>query len=376
MKINHGWVVIYIMLTTMMYSCHDKRESDERQAVVKKWASLDQAVGNITFAADGQAVYSNHPFFSPSIKVLKYDTVSKSAQPFPNKQWNTPRSGDENYFGSVLGVRNDSTGVVWILDMGIWNKVGSKIVGWNTKKNKLERVYPIPPPATMETSQHNDMVVDLKHHVFIIADEGIANGGDGTKAALVIVDMKTGTARRVLEGHRSTLPENTPTVIASKVLSVNKKPLLVGADGITADKANEWLYYAPLNGSKIYRIRIEKLLDTKLASADLDKAVETYSSKPNNGGFSIDEDNNIYLTGLETNSVQVVRAQDRRIYTYVTDTDLLWPDGVSYNAADGYMYVSAAQLHRGALFNGGADLTKKPFFVFRFRPLTTGVKTR
>jgi hypothetical protein len=35
------------------------------------------------------------------------------------------------------------------------------------------------------------MVVDTKHGVFVIADEGIGNGGDGTTAALVVVDMKT-----------------------------------------------------------------------------------------------------------------------------------------------------------------------------------------
>ena len=135
------------------------------------------------------------------------------------------------------------------------------------------------------------MVVDTKHNIFIIVDEGIGNGGDDSMATLIIVDMNSGKTRRLLQGTRTTLPENTPTIVNGKPLSINGKNLLVGCDGITADKDFEWLYYAPLNGRKVYRVKITDLLNEQLTATALDEKIETYSEKPNNDGMSIDTGN-------------------------------------------------------------------------------------
>lgn len=343
---------------------------------VEVYATVDQAAGNIAFTAQGDLVYSHHPFFKPQYRVVSYNSDTKSVSPFPNLSWNTPRTSDDHYLSNVLGIRDDSNGVIWMLDMGQRDPVTPKIVGWNTLTNQLERIYYLPVTVLKPTSQPNDMVVDLIHHVFIIADEGIGNGGDGSTAALIIIDMKTGLSRRILEATRTTLPENTPTVINGKSLAVNGKNLLVGADGITADSKFEWLYYAPLNGTKLYRVRISDLINEALPANKLEQLIETYSSKPNNGGLSIDTAGNIYLTALESNSVSVILAKDRSVHQLVSDKNMLWPDGVSYNQKDGYMYVSAAQVHLGAVFNNGVDMSTLPFYIFRFKPLAMGVPHR
>ncbi|MFP9097790.1 L-dopachrome tautomerase-related protein [Flavobacterium sp. RHBU_24] len=340
------------------------------------FAELSEAVGNIAYTPKGDLVYSQHPFFNPEIRVMKYDAQTRTNKPFPNLEWNTPRDTDDRYLSNVLGIRNDANGIIWMLDMGQRNAVTPKIVGWNTRTDKLERIYYLPQSALANTSQPNDMVVDNKHGIFVIADEGIGKGGDGSKAALIVVDMKTGETRRLLEGTRTTLPENKPTVIKGKTLSVNGKPLLVGCDGITADKNFEWLYYASLNGSKIYRVKFEDLLNESISQENLDSRVETYSAKPNNGGLSIDSEGNLYLTGLEDNSISVVLAKDRSVHKLTADSKMLWPDGVSFNAADGYMYVSAAQVHLGAAFNEGVDKSGAPYYIFRFKPLSEGVPLR
>ncbi|MBU3024924.1 L-dopachrome tautomerase-related protein [Zobellia galactanivorans] len=340
------------------------------------FATVDQAVGNIAFTNEGDLVYSHHPFFAPEIRVVKFDKETNTTTPFPNLEWNTPRDTDDNYLSNVLGIRNDENGIIWMLDMAQRNDVTPKIVGWNTKTDKLERIYYLPKSAVPAISQPNDMVVDTKHGYFIIADEGIGNGGDGSKAAFIIVDMKTGKTRRVLEGTRTTKPENTPTVINGKHLAVNGKDLLIGNDGITADANFEYVYYGPLNGTKIYRVKTLDLIDETLTEAELDQKIETYSEKPNNGGMSIDKEGNLYLTALETKSVAVVLAKDRSVHTMIKDDNLVWPDGVSYNHTDGYMYVSAAQVNHGAVFNDGKDKSTKPFYIFRFKPIEEGVSFR
>jgi quercetin dioxygenase-like cupin family protein/sugar lactone lactonase YvrE len=354
----------------------DRKVWDGKPGQPEIYAGLTEAVGNIAFTPQGELVYSNHPFFNPRIRVMKYDAQTKESKPFPNKEWNTPRKTDDHYLSSVLGIHNDANGIIWMLDMGQRNRITPKIVGWNTRTDKLEKIYYLPASSVVNNSQPNDMVVDLKHGVFIIADEGIGNGGDGSKAALIIVDMKTGATRRLMEGTRTMKPENKPLIIGGKKLKIKGKDMLVGCDGITADANFDWLYYAPLNGSKVYRVKITDLLDQSLTEAALVKHVETYSGKPNNGGLSIDVDGNLYLTTMETNSVSVILAKDRSVHQLVIDGKLLWPDGVSYNATDGYMYVSAAQAQLGAAFNNGVNKAKAPYYIYRFKPLVPGVPFR
>lgn len=351
-------------------------ETKTRINSVEVFAKTNQAVGNITFTNTGDLVYSHHPFFAPENRVMIMNAKTKVSKPFPNKAWNTPRDTDDNYLSNVLGIRNDENGIVWMIDMAQRNNVTPKIVGWNTKTDQLERIYYLPKSAVPKIAQPNDMVVDTKHGYFIIADEGIGNGGDGSQAAFIIVDMKTGKTRRILEGTRTTKPENTPTVIKGKHLAVNGKDLLVGNDGITADKDFEYIYYGPLNGTKIYRIKTLDLINDAFTDEDLDSKIETYSEKPNNGGMSIDVEGNIYLTALETNSVAVVLSNDKSVKTMTADKNMVWPDGVSYNHVDGYMYVSAAQVNKGAVFNDGKDQSTKPFYIFRFKPLVKGVSFR
>ncbi len=363
-------IILSVMLSVMTIN------AQTTLAEAEVFATVDQAVGNITFTNNGDLVYSHHPFFGPEIRVVKFDKKTNTTTPFPNLEWNTPRDTDDNYLSNVLGIRNDENGIIWMLDMAQRDNVTPKIVGWNTLSNSLERIYYLPKSVVPAVAQPNDMVVDTKNGYFIIADEGIGNGGDGSKAAFIIVDMKTGKARRVLEGTRTTLPENTPTVIDGKHLAVDGKDLLIGNDGITADASFEYIYYGPLNGSKIYRIKTLDLVNQEFTDTVLETKIETYSEKPNNGGMSIDMDGNLYLTALETKSVAVVLAKDRSVHTMIKNDNLVWPDGVSYNHVDGYMYVSAAQVNRGAVFNDGKDLSTTPFYIFRFKPITKGVPFR
>ncbi|QDV66277.1 Major royal jelly protein [Crateriforma conspicua] len=353
------------------------QESSTAKTELELYASLDQAVGNIAFKPNGQLVFSHHPFFKPEIRVATYDADKKIVSPFPNKQWNTPREENDWYLDDVLGIRNDDQGVVWMLDMGTRNNITPKLVGWNTTSNELHRIYYIPAPASRPTSQLNDFVIDPKRELAVIADEGIGRGGDGSKAALVVVDLKTGSTRRLLEGRSMTQPDkDSPIMIDGEPMTVEsdgeKVPVLVGCDGITLDANSEWLYFAPLCGKKLYRVPMKAIADETLSQDELATAVETYSPKVNNGGLSIDTAGNVYSTNVESCSIGVVSASDRRYTQLAFDDRMQWPDGISFNH-DGLMYVSAAQVHLGAPFNGGTDKTSKPFFIFRFKPLASGL---
>ena len=331
------------------------RAGEEAPVRAEIFARLPQSVGNIAMTPDNQLIFSHHPFFSPDIRVARL-TSPTTFQPFPNADWNTPKKGSDQYLDNVLGLRSDENGIVWIIDMGFRTKITPKLVGWNTRTDKLERIYYMPEPITRSGSQPQDIVIDQKNRKFYVADEDIGPGGDGSHAAIIIIDMDTGRARRVLDGDKSTVPENVPITVDGKDLTVpgkDGKPTIikVGCDGITMDVQSEWVYFAPLSAK-----------------------VERYSDKPNNGGLSIDYAGNLYLTAVETRSVGVVGA-DRKYRTYLSDPEMVWPDGITASP-DGYMYVSASQISAAAMFHGGKAENKTPYLIYRFKPLAAGYVSR
>ena len=65
------------------------------------------------------------------------------------------------------------------------------------------------------------------------------------------------------------------------------------------------------------------------------------------------------------------RAPNGTLETIAHDARLLWPDTLSV-AADGYLYITANQLHRYPLFTGGEDRRDKPrAWLFRV-PIEAG----
>ncbi len=350
-------------------------------------AKLPAGVGNIAFAPDGAIIYSHHPFYGNAVKVAKMNEDGKGFAPFPSEEWNATKAEGDEYLDTVLGIRGDRDGIIWMSDMMHGDRKTPKLVGWNTKTNSLEQIIRIPEPATLPcngdscASQLNDFVIDDKRGMFYLTDEGIGPGGDGSKAAIVIVNRKTGKSRRVLEGHATTKPADVPIIIDGQPLTFpngpndTHTPILVGADGVTADMDLEYLYYAPLNGGWVYRLKIDDLVKESLSDAELSDRVEKYAVKPNAGGFSMDADDNLYFTAVESTYVGVIPANTRRFRAFASHPDMQWPDGVSYGP-DGNMYVSAAQLGQLPPFNDGENYSKAPYYIFKFTPLAASVMGR
>lgn len=238
---------------------------------------------------DQRVFASYHPLANTRIRVIELKPNGK-AIPYPNMNWQGKHGKSNQYFDAVLGLRSDKNGILWIMDMTTRENGTPKLIGWDTKTNSLYKIISFPPPLSNQYSVFND-----------IADEGWNNGGDGSTAALIAVDLKTGAARRLLEGDKSTKPENIdihpnngqPLV---RILENGKKQRFrIGVDGIVVDKNDQWLYFAPVNGNKLYRIKTKYLVDPKIDNKTVSKHVELFSTeKPANGGLSMDIDGNIW----------------------------------------------------------------------------------
>jgi hypothetical protein len=141
----------------------------------------------------------------------------------------------------------------WLLDSakttdkggGSARGAGTQAGGLGHQANQLARIIEISPAATIDESQHNDFVVDLKNNVIVIADEAIGEVQRcGQQGALVVVDLGTGTSRRCW-GHASVMPDRARS-LGSRLATAGSFNLYVGVDGIALDKDSEWLY-SPLS---------------------------------------------------------------------------------------------------------------------------------
>ncbi|MBI2772538.1 MAG: hypothetical protein HYX47_23155 [Burkholderiales bacterium] len=372
------------------------------QASLEVYAELTQSgIAAITQMQNGKLIIGYHPFYltPTTVQVATLNDDRKSSTPYPTAGsglLQSCRNPDGTFLPAqggrydfcldwVLGFHADANGILWILDGAkstdqakgaTANRpaaLHAKYVGWDTKTNKLFKVIDLD-AVTIPSSQHNDFAIDTKRNLLILADEAV---GDANNAALVVTDIAAGTSRRLLQGDSHVIANPDPIRwVAQGGQPAAAWGLGVGVDGITLDKNQEWLYFAPLGGYEMYRAKMDDIANAALTNAQLSAKVEFYAKKPYNGGLTIDASNNLYLTEVGATTIGIIRPDTRKYETYVTDPNMVWPDGVSYNS-DGYMYSGAAQLIQTGTFQDnatpkGTANNKAPYRIYRFRPEAAG----
>ena len=361
MKTLHAFILLGASIAALPMSASAKAEQNVSFETVVTLGS-EFPPGNIAIVPSGRTFLSIHGFYGKPTKVVEL-LDSGSVQPYPNQAW---QSGSPSSLHSVLGVRGDQNGILWMLDTAS-DTQSARLIGWDTEREQLHQVVYLSAPISTEGSFFNDIAIDTKHNFAYLADTT-------QEGALVSVNLSTGEAKRQIAGSRFTQAEDIDLVIDGEALTMGGAPVRLGADPITISTDFETLYFGALSGTKFYAVPTKTLRDFSLSDEQIEAEVRVYGNKPISDGTTIDVAGNLYLGEMGKNAIGVTRP-DGTYSRIMQDPQIQWADGFAVGP-DGYLYATLNQLQDSPPLNGGVDKSTGEYHIIRFKPLAKSVVGR
>lgn len=327
-------------------------------------------------------IFVNYPKWGDDVAFTVAELRDGTPVPFPDAAWNTPAGDDDpEALVSVQSIVVDPADRLWILDTGspLFRPTklgGPKLVCVDLATDQVTGTIVLPRAVALETTYLNDIRFDLRRGEGGVAY--ITDSSDQGPNGIIVVDLATGESWRRLHDHPSTKavvpPELLMMVEGQPFLERSPdggaEPVRMGSDGIAISADGERLWYCPLASRRWYSVSTAVLADPEASDDDVAGTVVDEGDKGGvSDGLETDDRGRMYATSGEHNAI-LRRSPDGTVETLVHDPRLLWPDTMSV-AADGYLYVTANQLHRQSKYRGGTDERRYPYVLFR-TPIDAG----
>jgi Major royal jelly protein len=284
------------------------------------------------------------------------------AVPYPDVAWNSWREGEDpsHAFVNVNSIHLDGKGSLWAVDTGSpdfgGNALpgGAKLVQIDLATAKVVRIIPLGPDVVLPGSY----VDDVRFH------GDFAYSTDAGQPGIIVVNLKTGAKRRLLENMpATTAPANRPIVVDGETLMApDGKLLRVQTDPMEVSPDGNWFYFGPLEGPWS-RIETLWLDDFSATPETIASKVEPWADIPPTGGTAMDANGDFYFSDLATNSIKR-RTPDGTISTLVQDQRLHWVDALEIDDQH-RLWLPVPQLDRAAIFHGGKSQIEWPVRLFR-----------
>lgn len=356
------------VLLTMLVSGTVNAQHDPK---LEEFASFGKSQPIGVSVSENNRVFVSFPRKEPYSFGLT-EIVNGERIAFPDDDWNTGKDVGKS-FVNVQDIYVDVNEQLWVLDSkpassgSIFGDTGDtdsqgqfKLVQIDLAKNAVRNIYEFD-DLDKTTSGLNDVRVDTDKELAYLSDPG--------QSAIIILDLKTGTTRKVLE--QSTFTQADQSVVLTyqgrDMADSEGKPFRSNVNGIALTKDNSWLYFKPINDSSLYRIHTQFLSDEKLTEKDLQQKVEDMGEVGVTHGLVADVNGNIYLTTSMDYSIKRLTPSGE-LQTIVRDPRIIWPDSLGIGE-DGFLYFSCAQLQLLAQWNQGRNRLQYPFSVYRVKVL-------
>ncbi|KAL8661283.1 MAG: hypothetical protein Q9168_008400 [Polycauliona sp. 1 TL-2023] len=331
---------------------------------------LDIPTTGVSTTPDGRLfLIESHIDGSTGPQVVEYNRDTNTTTPYPNEEWNSYAPG-KDLATHLLGInaqRIGPDGNLWLVDTGangfgtpVLLPHGPKLVVVDVQTNEVTRVYPMG-----NVTRSNSLLDDIRFH----PSTGKAYLTDAGSPGLIVLDIATGTAVRVLDNDISTRGSFPLSAEGTLLRSFpNGEPFHLSADQLEVSPDGKYLYYQPASGGLV-RIQTQYLdrafSNSSLnANAILGPYVEPYAHTPSTGGTAIDAEGNIYSSDTDSQRIIKISPPNGTMTTLVQDPRLLWVDAMWIDAERKRLWMPAAQLNRGEFFNNGTNRVGKPVGVY------------
>jgi len=299
--------------------------------------------------------------------MVEVDPKTGAVTPYPDAAWNNfSEQGDgKSEWISVQALWVDKSDRLWALDSSLPKldqaRLPPKLVEFDLSTNRVIRQYDFKGVVSAKDSL-NDVRVDSAHGYAYLTNAG-------NKGSLVVLDLKTGEARQVLVGDRSTFADPSQHLMIGNQVALRPDGAVVAiqADGIALSPDTQWLYYRPLTDHNYWRVPTSALRDATLSAAELAGKVEYLGSAALSGGLIMDTAGTLYGGDLEHRTVVAMTiSPDHKLGSKVFVSDparLSWADGFAISG--GYLYIADSHLWEIAFKN---NLPRSgPFTIFKVK---------
>jgi sugar lactone lactonase YvrE len=337
-----GWCII-IIATILLVGCQAKMQGQREQIKLEPVAFSDAQWTGPAVSKDGR-LFVNYPRWSDDVPVSVAELKNEVPIPYPNDFMNNWQPGKDpaSHFICIQAVFVDDKNRLWILDpanpqfKGVIAG-GPKLLQVDLTTNKIVQTFRFGAEIAPQNSYLNDVRIDTQREFAFMTDSG-----DG---ALVVLDLKTGTARRILQNHPSTSSEDVILKIGGSPWLLNGVSPRVHADGIAYDTSADMVYYQALTGRTMYRISAAWLRHFDLSELVIETKVKTVGKTGASDGLILGPDQKVYISALEHDAILRTTPQGR-VETVIKDAAIVWPDSFSFGP-DGKLYFTTSRIHEG-----------------------------
>ena len=325
-------------------------------AKLEKVASFDHQVTGVAVSEDGR-IFVNFPrWFEDSPVSLAELTKDGKLHPYPDAEWNAYRNADPDakgpgdHFVCVQAETADGHGHLWVIDpaapaTGFIVPGGPKLVEIDLKTDKVVNNFKFGGDVAPQGSYLNDVRLSPDGRTAYITDSG-------AQGALVVLDVPTGKARRVLDGAMPTQVDKQVAVVIGgrEIHTADGRGVQFAADSISLDPNGEYLYFQPVTAKSLYRIATSALRDESLMPDAMAAKVETVSASEPNDGLWQDKTGKLYFTAVQKNAIETQEPGAKERHLLIKDPRLVWPDTFAEgpNAA---LYVTNSAIQNSPRYN-------------------------
>lgn len=336
--------VYIVLLLLLVISCKDKvideikTDNNSKKEIVTNNSIqvatfIGQQVTGVSVADDGR-IFVNFPRWREGVarSVAVLDSLNQAFS-YPDASWNSWEIGQEVAANKFVGIQS-----VVVFEQNLYvldtrNPMFKGVVDaprvfvFDLKTNALVHTYVFDKASYHKDSYINDLRVDKKKNVVYFTDSG--NSG------LVILDLKSGKTKRVLDDHKSTEAEVNFLTFEGK-----KWERTVHSDGIALDTVHNKLYFHALTGYQLYAIDTEVLVTRDEKTIENNVKAIAKTSAPD--GMLFDSKGNLYFADLEQHKI-MYRKEDGSIQILLEGKDVKWAD--TFSIYDGYLYYTNSRIN-------------------------------